>query len=109
MRPITTDADLDALLDAPVALLLKHGARCPVSAAARDELLEFESTGPGVPVAGIEVTGEPGLSRRVTETTGIAHESPQLLVLAHGRPAATLTKREISVRAIAEALREVNG
>ena len=109
MRPLTTPADLDAILEAPVAILLKHGARCPVSAAARDELMTFEQGDPGVPVAGVEVTGERALSDAIAERTGIEHESPQLLVLVNGTPRWTAAKREISAEAIARALAEVQG
>lgn len=107
MRPLTTPDDLDALLQAPVAILLKHGARCPVSAAARDALMAFEEGDPGIPVAGIEVTGERALSDAIAERTGIRHESPQVMVLVHGAPRWTATKRDISAESIAGALAEV--
>lgn len=86
MHDLTTPTELDAALDAPEAVLLKHGARCPISAAARDALTEFAAEHPDVPVYGVEVTGHRALSDQVAERLGVAHESPQAFVLRDGRP-----------------------
>jgi hypothetical protein len=56
MQDVTTPDALDAALTAPEAVLLKHGARCPISAAARDALDAFAADHPDVPVYRVEVT-----------------------------------------------------
>jgi bacillithiol system protein YtxJ len=87
MQDVTTPQELDALLAAPRAVLLKHGARCPISAAARDVVASLEAGDPSLTVHAVEVTGHRGLSQTVAERLGVPHESPQLFVLRDGRPA----------------------
>ena len=41
MHPIVTDADLDLLLAAPLAVLYKHSPICPTSDVAYEEMLAF--------------------------------------------------------------------
>ena len=86
MQDLTTPTDLEAALGAPSAVLLKHGATCPISAAARDALATFAADHPAVPVYGVEVTGHRGLSDLVADRLGVSHESPQVFVLQAGRP-----------------------
>lgn len=87
MQDVTTPADLDAVLAAPDALLLKHGAHCPISAAAREVVAEFAAAHPDRPIYRLEVTGHRALSDAAAERLGVPHESPQLFVLRAGRPA----------------------
>ncbi len=86
MQELTSTDDLDRALAAPEALLLKHGARCPISAAARESVREFSAAHPEVPVYGVEVTGNRALSDLVAERFAVTHESPQLFVVRGGRP-----------------------
>jgi bacillithiol system protein YtxJ len=86
MHDVTSPDALDEVLRAPEAVLLKHGARCPISAAARDALDAFAGAHPDVPVYRLEVTGNRALSDQVAERFGVQHESPQAFVLRDGRP-----------------------
>jgi bacillithiol system protein YtxJ len=86
MQDLTTPDDVDAALRAPTAVLLKHGARCPISAAARDALQRFAADHPEVPVYGVEVTGHRALSDLVADRFGVQHESPQVFVVRDGQP-----------------------
>lgn len=86
MQQITDQSGLDEMTAQPSALLLKHGAHCPISANARDEVGSFEEDHPDVPVYSLEVTENPALSRDVAESLGIRHESPQLILLNDGEP-----------------------
>jgi thioredoxin 1 len=86
MQDLMSPTDVDAALGAPDAVLLKHGAHCPISAAARDALAEFAAEHPEVPVYGVEVTGHRALSDGLAERLGVAHESPQVFVLRGGCP-----------------------
>lgn len=86
MQDLRSPNDLDAALAAPDAVLLKHGAHCPISAAARDALAAFAAEHPDVLVYGVEVTGYRAVSDLVAERLGVPHESPQVFVLHDGRP-----------------------
>ncbi|HYN25191.1 MAG TPA: monothiol bacilliredoxin BrxC family protein, partial [Pyrinomonadaceae bacterium] len=61
--------------DAPV-VVFKHSTTCPISAAAYDEMSRFDGD-----VALVDVQSACGLSKEIAQKTGVAHESPQVLVL----------------------------
>lgn len=84
MQPITDQAGFDQLATLPIALLLKHGARCPISANARAEVTRFASAHPDVPVFSLEVVEHAMLSRDIAGALGVKHESPQLFLLERG-------------------------
>jgi bacillithiol system protein YtxJ len=86
MEPITDQAGFDKVAVLPAALLLKHGAHCPISANARSEVTSFARSNPDVPVFSLEVTENAPLSREVASTLGVAHQSPQLFLLEGGKP-----------------------
>jgi bacillithiol system protein YtxJ len=104
MQPLTTPGEIDDALRAPVAVLLKHGAHCPISAAARDATQRFAAAHPAVPVYGVEVTGHRDLSDLVAQRFGVRHESPQLFVLRDGRPVWHAEHFAITPDAVAEHL-----
>ena len=95
MRDLTTTDEVDELLRAPAAVLLKHGAHCMVSAAARDEIAAFVAKNPDAVVGGVEVTGQRSLSDYVAERLGVAHASPQVFVLSGGEVRWRASHREI--------------
>lgn len=96
MEPITDQAAFERVTRLPTALLLKHGARCPISANARDEVTSFARSHPDVPVYTLEVTEHRDLSKDVAYTLGVHHESPQLVLLEQGRPAWHVEHYDIS-------------
>ena len=104
MRDLTTQDEVDQLLRAPAAVLLKHGAHCPVSAAARDEIAALVAERPEALVGGVEVTGQRALSDYVAERLGVPHESPQVFVVAAGGVRYRATHREIRTDDIAAQL-----
>ena len=85
MQNLTSQSDVDAVLGADEAVLLKHGAHCPVSARARDEMTVFATSRPDITLASIEVTGHRDLSQYAAERLGVEHQSPQLFVLRLGK------------------------
>ena len=87
MKNLTSEADVDAILGADEAVLLKHGAHCPISAHARDECAAFEKAHPDVTLAWLEVTANRALSDRVAHRLGVEHQSPQLFVIRGGKVA----------------------
>ena len=95
MRELTNQEEVDAILEAPAAVLLKHGAHCPVSAAARAEIAALVAAEPDALVGGVEVTGHRDLSDYVAERLGVAHASPQLFVMSRGKVAWRASHRDI--------------
>jgi bacillithiol system protein YtxJ len=106
MKQITTRSDLDAATALPMALLLKHGATCPISAHAREELSAFAAARPELPIYTLEVTEHRSLSDQAATQLGVAHESPQALLLHDGKPVWHAEHFDISERALAAALSE---
>jgi len=100
MLDLTRDADLDAVLGEPEAVLLKHGAHCPISAAARAELKALAARRPDIPIAGLEVTTHLMLSEAVAAWRGVAHESPQAFVLRGGDAVWHATHFDITADAV---------
>jgi len=49
-------------------------------------------------VALVEVQSARDLSREIAASTGIEHESPQVIILRNGEPSGTLSHWEISQR-----------
>ena len=96
-------ANLDALdraLAAPLFLLFKHSARCGVSASAFAEYEAFAAARADVPTAWIDVIAERPWSQHVAERTGIAHESPQAILVRDGRVAWHASHGAITRRAL---------
>jgi bacillithiol system protein YtxJ len=87
MREITEESDVEDVLGAPEALLLKHGATCSISANARRELEAFTVTHPEFPVVALEVTEHGTLADKVADQLGVRHASPQVVLLRDGKVA----------------------
>lgn len=105
MQSITDQAGFDRLVTLPTALLLKHGAHCPISANAREELTRFAEARPEIPVFALEVTEHRTLSRAIALALAVRHESPQLVLLEQGRRRWHVEHYEISASDIEARLR----
>ncbi len=99
MHLIVTDADLDSLLDAPLAVLYKHSPICPASDVAYAELQAFRRRR-DVPVYLVDVIEHRPLSRALAERIGVRHASPQAIVLRAGVVAWHRSHYEIQAAAI---------
>lgn len=85
--PCTTLDDFRALLarsQAGPVVIFKHSTRCPISAAAHREMEKFTAEYPDVPCAIVLVVEDRPLSLLIAEETGVAHQSPQALVITTG-------------------------
>jgi bacillithiol system protein YtxJ len=91
--PVTDRASLDRLFAASAeqpVVLFKHDFACPISVTAYRELAAV----PGA-VQLIDVERQQGLAGQVASRTGIEHESPQVIVLRHGRAVYTASHWDI--------------
>src|SRR5436305_14114685 len=75
---------LAELRDQDVAVLFKHSPSCGVSWAAQTQVKKFTGAHPEIPVYTISVRQERELSREIATSTGIRHESPQVIVMRRG-------------------------
>jgi bacillithiol system protein YtxJ len=109
MQMLTTPAEFDALLDAPLALVYKHSTRCPIAAMALDEIELLEERRPDTPVYLVDVIDARPLSRHVAERTGVVHHSPQAILLVGGRPVWSGSHLEVRAEVLARKLDAVVG
>ena len=104
MHSLETPQDLNAALEAPVAVVLKYSTTCPISANARRELSAFEQRHPDQTVYGVDVHRAPQVSRALADRLGVQHESPQAFILRGGEPVWTATHWSISADEVAREL-----
>jgi len=106
IRFLESGASLEKVLQLPRALLYKHSTRCGTSLRAMLEVERFASTGPDVPVFGIDVTRHREVSERAAEHLGVAHQSPQVILIEAGRPVWNASHSLITASALAAATQE---
>lgn len=89
-------------------LIFKHSTRCPVSSHAKKELEKFLENNPKYKENTflIKVIESRELSNYITETTGIEHQSPQLLIMKDGKVLIHLSHFQITVKSIESALQQ---
>ena len=108
IHPIVTDADLDLLLTAPLAVLYKHSPICPTSDVAYEEMLAFRRRR-AVPVYMVDVIHHRLLSRALAERIGVRHASPQAIILRDGVAAWHRSHYEIQAEAMARIVDHLAG
>ena len=89
----------DRSKDRPV-VIFKHSLTCAISATAYDQMAEFEGE-----VALVEVQHARELSEEIEHRLGVAHESPQVIVLRNGEVVWKASHFRITAAAVAEAVR----
>jgi bacillithiol system protein YtxJ len=87
MRKISTEADVASALSEPLAVLYKHSPICPTSGIAYEEMTSLRGLHRDVPVYLVDVVHSRPLSRYIAERIGVAHASPQAIILRAGVPA----------------------
>jgi len=106
IRIVDTEEMLDEILLLPRVLLYKHSTRCGTSLRAMLEVERFARAEADVPVYGIDVLQQREISGMAAERLGIAHQSPQAILLLHGRPAWHASHSGITVAALSVAATE---
>jgi bacillithiol system protein YtxJ len=80
-------------------VIFKHSLTCPISATAYQQMAEFDGE-----VALVEVQRARALSTEIENRLGVAHESPQVIVLSKGQVAWNASHFKITTEAVAEAV-----
>jgi len=108
MHLIVSEADVAALLAAPLAVLYKHSPICSTSGFAYDQMLAFRRLS-RVPVYLVDVVKHRALSRDLAERTGVTHASPQAIILRQGVPAWHRSHFEIEAQAMTRVVSHLVG
>ena len=85
-------------------VIFKHSLTCPISAAAYQQMEQFDGE-----VALVEVQSARALSTEIESRLGVAHESPQVIVLSRGQVAWNASHFKITAEAVADAVRNAAG
>jgi bacillithiol system protein YtxJ len=92
-------------LDQDLSVVFKHSQTCPVSWAAQRQVDSFTQAHPEVPLYTLIVQKERELSNQLAASTGIRHESPQILVFRRGAVATHTSHEQITVAYLVHATR----
>ena len=101
IKRLLDEKDLDRVLAQPVSIIYKHSSRCNVATAARFEIDQFIKSYPGMTVHYVDVVVDRALSQEISARLNVKHESPQVIVLSHGRPVWHASHFGITAQAIA--------
>ena len=82
-------------------VLFKHSITCSISGLAYQELKRFNGE-----VALVEVQKARELSKEIEKRTGIAHQSPQVMVLRNGQVVWNASHWQVKSEDVAEAVRK---
>ncbi len=82
-------------------VIFKHSLTCPISATAYNQMSQFQGE-----VALVEVQRAGELSRAIENQLGIAHESPQVIVLCKGRVTWDASHFDVRADAVSKAVAE---
>jgi len=103
-KRVTETEALDALIERSKEkplVIFKHSLTCPISASAYDQMEQYEGD-----VALVEVQRARGLSSVIESRFGVAHESPQVIVLRKGQVFWNASHFQITADAVAKAVSE---
>jgi bacillithiol system protein YtxJ len=84
-------------------VIFKHSLTCPISASAYEQMAAFAGE-----VALIEVQRARELSTEIEDRLGVAHESPQVIVLRNGQVVWNASHFKITSAAVTAAVREAD-
>jgi len=77
-------SDLEAAIQKPRVLLLKHSPICAISATAHAEWQMFQLDCPEAPTLVVDVINARTVAREIATRFGIEHESPQAILFEDG-------------------------
>ena len=102
------DRDFEQLLERskthPV-LIFKHSTQCSISGQAYEEFTQFVESAGDLTCGLVLVIEERKLSNAVAERLGVRHESPQAIVIDHGRATWHASHWSVTADSLSDALR----
>ncbi len=101
-KPITNMDALEHLVtesEQELTIVFKHDPHCGISAAAYRQMSQLSGA-----VALIDVAEHNDVAQELAARTGIKHESPQVIVLDHGKAIWSASLYEITSKAVARAV-----
>jgi bacillithiol system protein YtxJ len=101
---LTSTQQYDSLLSEEISIIFKHSPTCPVSWFAHREVARFCENQPDAPVYLISVRRQRDIARHVAQSTGVQHQSPQVVVLRRGDVLAAASHDDITAEWIASAI-----
>jgi len=91
---------LEQSTEKPV-VIFKHSTTCAISAGAYEQMAGLNGE-----VALIDVQSARDISREIAMTTGVEHESPQVIIMRNGKPVWHTSHWDITRETVEKALRE---
>lgn len=106
MKTLETIETFDQLLNEKKDFVIyKHSSICPVSTAAKEQVLEFlKDDKETMPFYEVLVIESRPISNKIAEKTLIRHQSPQILVFRQGECTANFSHNKITVEKLKESL-----
>ncbi len=104
MTPLTSTQQYDRLLLQELSIIFKHSPTCPLSLYAHREVSRFCESRPDACVYLVSVRSQRDVARHISQSTGVRHESPQVVVLRRGVVLASASHNDITAEWIASAL-----
>jgi len=85
VRPMESPGALEEAMESGCAVIFKHSSRCPISGRAKEEFERFAKGVKGdVRLYEVDVIKNRKMSMEIERRTGVAHQSPQVVVLKNG-------------------------
>lgn len=106
LTPCRNEEEFRQLLrdsETKLVLLFKHSTRCPISAAAREQVARFAAEMAEAECREILVVEQRSLSLLIAEEIGVTHASPQALLLKARQAVWHASHYAITARALHEA------
>lgn len=107
MKVLHTQEDFNNMLEhskrEPV-VLFKHSASCPISAFAQEKMAAIKHN---LPIYTLTVQYARDLSRHAAETLGVAHETPQAIILQNAKAQRDYSHGMINSQTVSDAVVEL--
>jgi bacillithiol system protein YtxJ len=104
---LNSEAQLEKVLADSITkpqLIFKHSTRCSISSMALSRLEKEWNLDGQVDAWYLDLLDYRGISNAIATKFGVIHESPQAILIRHGKVTHVSSHSGISVRAIAEAI-----
>lgn len=98
--------EFDRVMSLDPVVIFKHSPSCVTSLSAHRQIMRFQDERPEVPVYLISVRRRRSVAQHAAIRLGIAHESPQVLILSGGKLLASASHDEVTSDFVLDSLRQ---